>query len=90
MFSKMPLRLPRPNKRLRLISDNDTGIDVGITFLGSEYLRTGNVWRWFMSSAEVERALDLIGLVPGSPRDGKQTARKEAEVQKWASSLCRE
>jgi hypothetical protein len=42
------------------------GIDVGITLLSAEDLRTGNVWRWFMSNTEVERALDMIGLVANS------------------------
>jgi hypothetical protein len=39
------------------------GIDVGITLLSAENLRTGNVWKWFMSNLEPERALDLVGLV---------------------------
>ncbi len=39
------------------------GIDVGITLLSAENLRTGNVWYWFMSNPEPERALDLVGLV---------------------------
>ncbi len=49
------------------------GIDVGITLLSAENLRTGNVWRWFMSSSDVERALDMIGLVPDSKDHGRQT-----------------
>jgi hypothetical protein len=39
------------------------GIDVGITLLSAENLRTGKVWHWFMSNPEPERALDLVGLV---------------------------
>ncbi len=39
------------------------GIDVGITLLSAENLRTGSVWQWFMSNAEPERALDLVGLI---------------------------
>jgi hypothetical protein len=39
------------------------GIDVGISLLSAENLRTGKVWQWFMSNAEPERALDLAGLV---------------------------
>jgi hypothetical protein len=38
------------------------GIDVGITLLSAENLRTGNVWQWFMRNAEPERALTLVGL----------------------------
>ena len=40
------------------------GIDVGITLLSAENLRTGYVWQWFMSSPEIERALYLVGLMP--------------------------
>ena len=49
------------------------GIDVGITLLSAENLRTGNVWRWFMSNSDIERALDMIGLVPDSKDHGHQT-----------------
>jgi hypothetical protein len=38
------------------------GIDVGITLLSAENLRTGNVWRWFMRNAEIERAMRSIGM----------------------------
>jgi hypothetical protein len=38
------------------------GIDVGITLLSAENLRTGNVWRWFMKNPEPERAMKLVGL----------------------------
>ena len=37
------------------------GIDVGITLLSAENLRTGNVWRWFMRNEEIPRAMRLIG-----------------------------
>lgn len=33
------------------------GIDVGITLLSAENLRTGNVWRWFMQNKEMKNAL---------------------------------
>jgi hypothetical protein len=38
------------------------GIDVGITLLSAENLRTGNVWRWFMRNPEIPRAMKLVGL----------------------------
>lgn len=38
------------------------GIDVGITLLSAENLRTGNVWRWFMNNVEISRAMDAAGL----------------------------
>src|SRR5579872_2473986 len=45
------------------VSQYVIGIDVGITLLSAENLRTGKVWEWFMQNAEAERALDLAGLV---------------------------
>lgn len=38
------------------------GIDVGITLLAAENLRTGNVWRWFMRNPEPRRALRAAGI----------------------------
>jgi len=37
------------------------GIDVGITLLSAENLRTGNVWLWFMRNREIPRAMQRIG-----------------------------
>ena len=37
------------------------GIDVGITLLSAENLRTGNVWRWFMRNQEIPRAMQRVG-----------------------------
>ncbi len=56
------------------------GIDVGITLLSAENLRTGNVWRWFMSNTDIERALDMIGLVPNSPVDPGEAGRVTVEA----------
>jgi hypothetical protein len=39
------------------------GINVGITLLSAENLRTGNVWRWFMRNREIVRAMKRVGLV---------------------------
>ena len=38
------------------------GIDVGITLLSIENLRTGNVWKWFMANPEARRAFELAGI----------------------------
>lgn len=38
------------------------GIDVGITLLSAENLRSGNVWRWFMRNKEIPKALKQIKL----------------------------
>jgi hypothetical protein len=38
------------------------GIDVGITLVSAENLRSGKVWRWFMKNPEVKRAMRRIKL----------------------------
>ena len=40
------------------------GIDLGITLLSAENLRTGRVWSWFMMNPEIPLALERAGLVP--------------------------
>jgi hypothetical protein len=47
------------------------GIDLGITLLGAENARSGNVWRWFMKNPEFPKALEMVGL------------RKYAKHQRW-------
>src|SRR5262249_28120778 len=44
------------------VADDVLGIDVGITLLSAENLRSGSVWRWFEKNQEVPHALDLAGL----------------------------
>jgi len=47
--------------------DSDViGINLGITLLSAENLRTGNVWRWFMRNPEIPRAMRLAGLRPSA------------------------
>jgi hypothetical protein len=41
------------------------GIDLGITLLSAENLRTGRVWDWFMRNEEVPRAMRWAGLERG-------------------------
>jgi hypothetical protein len=38
------------------------GIDLGITLLSAENLRSGRIWKWFMSNAEIPRTMDAVGL----------------------------
>jgi beta-glucosidase len=38
------------------------GIDLGITLLSAENLRSGKVWYWFMQNPEIVRAMDLAEL----------------------------
>ena len=51
------------------------GIDVGITLLSAENLRTGNVWRWFMRNHEIPRAMDLVGLKAAARPRPRRAAR---------------
>jgi hypothetical protein len=43
-------------------------IDVGITLLSAENVRTGKIWEWFMANPEANRSLDLVGLLPRRDR----------------------
>lgn len=36
------------------------GIDLGITLLSAENLRSGNVWKWFMRNRQIRRAMSQI------------------------------
>ena len=38
------------------------GIDVGITLVSAENLRTGTVWKWFMANPEIPNAMKIAGL----------------------------
>ena len=38
------------------------GIDVGITLLSAENLRTGRVWEWFMKNTEIPEAMERAGM----------------------------
>lgn len=38
------------------------GIDLGITLLSAENLRTGRVWEWFMRNAEIPAAMGNVGM----------------------------
>jgi len=40
------------------------GIDLGITLLSVETLRTGRVWKWFMMNPEIPLALERAGVMP--------------------------
>ena len=44
------------------VSSDLLGLDVGITLLSAENLRTGNLWKWFMRNSEISRAMKLAGL----------------------------
>lgn len=44
------------------VASDVIGIDVGITLLSAENLRSGNVWRWFMANREIPQAMARVGL----------------------------
>jgi poly(3-hydroxybutyrate) depolymerase len=48
------------------INPDVIGIDLGITLLSAENLRSGRVWRWFMANPEVEAGLRRAGFVPAA------------------------
>ena len=44
------------------INPDVIGIDLGITLLSAENLRSGKVWYWFMLNPEINKAMDLAEL----------------------------
>jgi len=66
-------------------SSDVIGIDLGISMLMAENVRTGFVWNTFMKNAEARAALELAGFRPagaGSVQfDDRQPFRREAEDQ---------
>jgi hypothetical protein len=44
------------------VSTDTLGLDVGMTLLSAENLRSGNVWNWFMANPEPQRAMQLAGI----------------------------
>ncbi len=50
------------NPILDWVGPDVVGIDVGITLLSAENLRTGRVWRWFMQNREIPAAMEKVGL----------------------------
>lgn len=52
----------------------ELGIDLGITLLSAENLRTGSVWKWTMASPELRTALDTVA----PRRPGAATSSRSA------------
>jgi hypothetical protein len=55
------------------------GIDVGITLLSAENLRTGNLWQWFMRNPEPNSALEKVGLA--SRRTVTETSVNKTQIR---------
>jgi hypothetical protein len=47
----------------RWVNPDVIGIDLGITLLSAENLRTGRVWQWFMANPEMATALEHAGVL---------------------------
>jgi hypothetical protein len=71
------------NPQTGWVSPDVIGIDVGITLIMAENLRTGQVWRDFMGAAEVKRGLRLAGFAPVAtpPPGGAAAANVVAMAQ---------
>ncbi|HEX8847176.1 MAG TPA: glucoamylase family protein [Pyrinomonadaceae bacterium] len=61
------------------------GLDVGITLLSAENLRTGNVWRWFMRNPEIPRAMQLVGLRRNGARTRPEAMRRVRIAERLSS-----
>jgi hypothetical protein len=55
------------NPQTGWVSPDVIGIDVGITLVMAENLRSGFVWQNFMQAPEVQHALRLAGFAPAKP-----------------------
>ena len=53
------------------VAEDVIGLDIGITLLSAENLRSGNVWKWFMMNPEAQRAMDLAQLRKTNEHDGQ-------------------
>lgn len=48
------------NPQTLWINPDVVGLDVGVTLFSAENLRTGNIWRWFNRSPDIQRAMQQI------------------------------
>jgi hypothetical protein len=55
------------------VNSDVIGIDVGITLLSAENLRSGRVWQWFMQNAAIPAAMEKSGLARGAGARGLKT-----------------
>jgi len=56
------------------------GLDVGITLLSAENMRSGNIWRWFMRNPEIHRAMKLAGFVAANSHHKHQQNRSRVRA----------
>jgi hypothetical protein len=60
------------------VSPDVIGIDVGITLMMAENLRTGLVWHYFMQAPEVRRGMQVAGFTRAAPATISLTASTSA------------
>ena len=48
------------NPQTLWVDPDVVGIDIGITLLSAENLRSGRVWRWFQGSSSIQRATQQL------------------------------
>ena len=65
------------------------GIDVGITLLSAENLRTGRVWQWFMRNAEIPGGDAARGADASSARSRRPSSASSDRSDAVASNRAR-
>jgi len=82
------------NPQTGWVDDDVIGIDLGITLLSSENLRSGKVWFWFMLNREIQHAMDLAQLknpyeyaAPRNEKDRKGVSRRPSA--RWRKLYAR-
>ncbi len=60
------------NPETNWVDPDVIGIDIGITLMMAENLRTGLVWNCFMRAPEVQRGMRIAGFRPEAPAGGRR------------------
>jgi len=62
------------------IDQDVIAIDLGITLVSAENLRSGHVWRWFMRNVEIPHAMRMVGLIGDRPRKLQRSNSRPARM----------
>jgi len=60
------------------IDQDVIAINLGITLVSAENLRSGNVWNWFMRNVEIPHAMRSVGLVGNRPLKQQRPSSRPA------------
>jgi hypothetical protein len=52
-------------------AEDQLGINLGISIMMAENLRTGFCWNYFMRNNEITRAMQMVGFAPDSGSSGE-------------------